>query len=114
VLRRDYKRLDLSRCQVVKIIPGDDGFALFVFRKSAPLRIIASWGEGWDHVSVTLEHRVPTWEEMCFAKELLFEPDDCVVQFHPPASRYINNHPYCLHLWRPQAQEILLPPGELV
>jgi len=32
------------------------------------------------------------------------------MQLHPPRSKWINNHPYCLHLWRPTKQEIPLPP----
>ena len=36
--------------------------------------------------------------------------DETVVQYHPPKSDYVNNHPYCLHLWRPHSQEIPRPP----
>jgi hypothetical protein len=32
------------------------------------LRVIASDGEGWEHVSVSLANRCPTWDEMCFIK----------------------------------------------
>lgn len=69
------------------------------------LQIIASDGseaEGWNHVSVSIPGRsdaCPSWPEMCLVKDLFFEPEECVVQFHPPRSTYINNHPGCLHLW---------------
>lgn len=33
-----------------------------------------------------------------------------VTQFHPPKSEYINNYPYCLHLWKPIDTEIPHPP----
>lgn len=36
--------------------------------------------------------------------------DERVMQFHPPKSEYINNHPYCLHLWKPVDTEIPHPP----
>lgn len=62
--------------------------------------MIASDGMGWEHVSVSLQTRCPTWEEMCRVKNLFWDGDDCVVQYHPPKSEYINNHPFCLHLWR--------------
>lgn len=65
-----------------------------------PLNVIASDGEGWEHVSVSLQHRTPTWEEMCFIKSKFWDEQDLVVQFHPPLSEYVNNHPYVLHLWR--------------
>ena len=51
-------------------------------------------------ISVSLVDRCPTWQEMCGVKRRFFEPEDCVVQYHPPESTYVNDHPYCLHLWR--------------
>jgi hypothetical protein len=50
---------------------------------------------------------------MAFVKDLFWHDDECVVQFHPPKSEYINNHPYCLHLWKPP-YEVKLPPSILV
>lgn len=78
------------------------------------LVVIASWGAGWDHVSASLPRRCPTWDEMCQIKSMFFEPEEPVMQLHPPRSRYVNNHPYCLHLWRPQHEIIPLPPEILV
>lgn len=67
-------------------------------------------GEPWDHVSVSLRDRCPTWEEMCWIRSLFFEDEETVIQFHPPKSQYINAHPYCLHLWRPTQTVLPLPP----
>lgn len=61
---------------------------------------IASDGEGWEHVSVSRPDRCPTWEEMSRIKSKFWDPEDAVIQIHPPESTYVNNHPYCLHLWR--------------
>lgn len=66
------------------------------------LKSIASDGAGWEHVSVSKKYECPTWEQMCKVKSLFWDdPEDWAVQYHPPASRYVNNHPFCLHLWRP-------------
>ena len=79
------------------------------------LRVIVSDGAElqsgirWEHVSVSRPSRCPTWEEMSFIKNLFWSEDETVVQFHPPKSDYINNHPYCLHLWKPPFQ-VELPP----
>lgn len=58
----------------------------------------------WEHVSVSVRvgsaTRMPTWGEMCFIKEQFWEREDCVLQFHPPRSEYVNAHPHVLHLWR--------------
>lgn len=54
----------------------------------------------WEHVSVSTQRRTPNWQEMCFVKDLFWNDDEYVVQFHPAKSEYVNNHPHCLHLWR--------------
>jgi hypothetical protein len=82
--------------------------------KNEAIRVIASDGGGWEHVSVSFEHRTPTWEEMCHVKDTFWDPEDCVVQFHPPQSEYVNFHPFCLHLWRPTGYEIVTPPMYMV
>lgn len=84
---------------------------------SRSLRVIAASGAPeigvpWEHVSVTLLNRdtCPTWDEMCLVKSLFWDPSECVLQFHPPESDYVNTHPGCLHLWRPTGFVIPLPP----
>jgi hypothetical protein len=78
------------------------------------LKVIVSDGLGWDHVSVSHSARVPTWDEMCWVKQLFFRPDECVVQFHPKQSDYVNMHSNCLHMWRMQEGEFPMPPRECV
>lgn len=81
----------------------------------APLRCVASFQEGWEHVSVSTPARCPTWPEMHLIKTLFWDDDDTVMQLHPPASEYVNNHPFCLHLWSPtNGQQIPLPPSIFV
>jgi len=82
------------------------------------LKIIASDGTlsesaGWEHVSVSTRRRVPNWTEMCCVKALFWSAEETVIQLHPPQSEYINNHPFCLHLWKPP-YALALPPGLLV
>jgi hypothetical protein len=69
---------------------------------------------GWEHVSVSTERRIPNWIEMSFVKNLFWDAEELVVQFHPPKSAHINLHPNCLHLWRPGDGHIRLPPSNLV
>jgi hypothetical protein len=82
------------------------------------LRIIACDGEGtgWEHVSVSIPGmptKCPSWDEMCIVKGMFWDATECVVQFHPPESDYINNHAGCLHLWR-FTGEFPQPPSILV
>ena len=100
-------------------IPQEAGrsYGLFVFsHRGARLRVISSglasdrsFGE-WEHVSVSLENRCPTWEEMCFVKDQFFDDEETVVQFHPAKSQYKQYHPYCLHMWRHKDGHQLPPP----
>lgn len=82
--------------------------------------VIISDGMGWEHVSVSLTstkrkvERCPTWSEMCFIKDLFWSDDECVIQFHPPKSEYVSNHPYCLHLWKPTFTNLPLPDSTMV
>lgn len=69
---------------------------------------------GWEHISVSTRRRPPNWQEMCFVKDLFWSEEETVIQFHPPKSEYVNNHNYCLHLWRPTDDHIRLPPSILV
>lgn len=78
------------------------------------LTVVISDGMGWDHVSVSLPNRTPRWGEMCFIKDLFFEEEEVVIQFHPPKSKYIDNHPHCLHMWKPHKFTIPMPPTSMV
>jgi hypothetical protein len=75
-------------------------------------------GPPWEHVSVHVFNGrrtyTPTWIEMCQVKDLFWDAEDLVIQFHPRASEYVNNHPNVLHLWRPIGVEIPTPPPATV
>lgn len=95
---------------------GNNGM-FTINHESYDLLVIASDGMGWDHVSVSIvgcPNRTPNWKQMCFVKDLFWEEDECVVQYHPPKSEYIDNHPGCLHLWKPQSEELPMPDSLLV
>ena len=78
------------------------------------LFIVASAGGGWDHVSISLKNRIPLWVEMCFVKDLFFEPYETVIQFHPNIEEYVNRCKNCLHLWKNQNHVHELPPEWMV
>lgn len=94
---------------------GDGGHGMFkVFVNGKSLFVMASNGRGWEHVSVSKRKSTPTWDEMCAVKDLFFDAEETVVQYHPPKSEYVNQHPYCLHLWRPTGKDIPRPPAIFV
>jgi len=99
-------------------------FSSGVSHRVAPrqfIRVIASAGRvqtdpawRWDHVSVSLSNRTPTWEEMDYIKRLFFHPEEICFQLHVASAEHISNHDYCLHIWRHVDQQIPLPPPEMV
>lgn len=109
-------RLKMCRARHPAAQYADDTNGAFLIKhKGARLYVIISDGMGWDHVSVSVldEGRCPTWAEMCHIKDLFFEPEETVIQYHPPKSEYIN-HADALHMWRPQGVNIPMPPLVMV
>lgn len=96
--------------------PGDSTCGCFLFKHDGyTYNIIASSGAGWEHVSISSNtDKPPSWEVMCSVKDAFFESEEWVMQFHPARSEYVNNHPYCLHLWRPVDGRFPTPPSLLV
>lgn len=121
-----YRLLDHPVLATTKA-DGNNG-AFVIRRKERELWIIVSdgslWeeagftGDKWEHVSVHVfdgkRTVTPRWDEMCFVKDLFWDEEDVVVQFHPKKSEYINNHPNTLHLWRIIDKEFPTPPKEAV
>lgn len=81
-----------------------------------PIKCIACDLGGWEHVSVSIQGStsVPSWSVMCQVKDLFWEDEDCVVQYHPPKSEYVNTHPGVLHLWHPIDAKLPTPPQVFV
>ena len=77
--------------------------------------IIWSTGGGWEHVSVSpLNGSMPKWEDMCFIKDLFWDAEEWVVQYHPAKSECVNNMPNCLHLGKPTEEKLPTPASILV
>lgn len=95
---------------------SEDGIKGFICIDRIDMSFVASWGGGWDHVSVApLKKKIiPSWEMMCKVKDIFFKPDEAVIQIHPPKDEYVNNIPNCLHLWRANDKPMLLPPSFMV
>lgn len=93
---------------------GNCGAFILKF-KGYEIFCIASDKFGWEHVSVSIDRkRTPTWEVMAHAKDVFWDEEDTVFQFHPGKSQYVNFHPFTLHLWRSTDTEIKLPDPILV
>lgn len=94
---------------------GNNGFFLAKIQ-SFEVRIIASDGTGWEHVSVSFSNpeKTPSWSIMCQVKDLFWGPEDVVIQFHPRESEYVNFHKGCLHLWRQAGKNFQTPPSIMI
>lgn len=116
----NFRRIDLYGDGYV----GDEYSGAFVidrYKNGEFYLVIADRGDGWDHVSVSLHRknganikRCPSFEEMMMIKEKTFEENEIVFQLHPTEEEYINTHPFCLHLWKPNSYDMIIPPLNLV
>jgi hypothetical protein len=121
MMMRNLKELDHIRSLVNELriygAVGDSDYGVFLFRN---LVIIATSGDGWDHVSVSHHHRTPTWEEMEQIKNLFFNKNETAFQLHVPKAEYIDGTllggraKNCLHIWRPINIDIPRPPDWMV
>lgn len=106
---------------------GQDGFGgtmhKVIYKKGKPtfsnkyedmLNFIFSWGCGFEHLSVSTPVKTPTWEQMCFMKDIFWNDDEVCMQLHPKKEDYVDNMPYCLHIWKPINKEIPTPPSIMV
>ena len=75
-------------------------------------QVIASIDGGeWEHVSASIisSDRIPKWSEMCQIKDMFFEDNEYVVQFHPAKKDYVNLKSNVLHLWRNRYHPLRIP-----
>ncbi len=78
------------------------------------LNFIFSYQIGWEHLSVSMPSKTPSWDQMCRMKDIFWNKNEACVEYHPKEEDYINNHPHCLHIWRPTEVELPTPPHWLV
>ena len=114
VASEELDRIRINPPELPRTYPGDM-YGMFMTLdevKFPGLRIMSSGNNDiyWEHVSVSLADRCPTWDEMCFVKDLFWPDTETVIQFHPKRSHYKNDHPYCLHLWKRRGVDYELPP----
>lgn len=121
--RLDWSSIDRYRDRSQAVLNhygtfGDETCGVFSMPSKidgAELRIVASAGGGWDHVSVSRRNRCPNWIEMEQVKRLFFADDETAMQLHVRPADHLSLHPNCLHLWRPNdGRDIPLPPAAMV
>lgn len=121
-MKKDWSHIELFRIQPRGFeSAAGSTWGMFAIRKGKKIiRMMAVDGAdtGWEHVSVSVaiegECRMPTWDEMCLVKSKFWDDEECVIQFHPPKSEYVNNSAACLHLWKFMGGEFPLPPSIFV
>ena len=111
---RDLK--EIKECKRLIILEeSPDGLSGIIHMPTWEGTIICSY-DFWDHVSVAPSKKriIPSWDDMCMIKDIFFKEDEAVIQIHPPKNQYVNNMPNCLHLWRWNEGEMILPPSFMV
>jgi hypothetical protein len=73
------------------------------------LNFVFSVQGGYEHLSVSMPNKTPSWDQMCVMKDIFFEDEEETIEYHPPKSDYVNIHPHCLHMWRQRLEDTLEP-----
>jgi len=117
----EYNRVKHDMHPSILSDPSYGNNGMFRLRRKVRLQFTtifaqASDGGGWEHVSVSIAKakRCPSWNEMCWVKDLFWDPEDTIIQFHPPESEYVSQHDYALHLWRKVGENWQTPPSIFV
>lgn len=81
---------------------SEDGAA---YRNRTGLLVIISCciegdGKNWVHLSVSKRKQCPSWDELVQVKELFLGKEALALQLLPPRSEWVNDHPFCLHLYQ--------------
>jgi hypothetical protein len=105
-----YRLIDIKVYEIYGEFGDDKNGAFIVPYKSDSLKVLASSGEGWDHVSVSMRKRIPNWMEMEYIAKLFFKDDEIAIQYHVPRKEHINIMENCLHWWRPWVGIPMPPP----
>lgn len=91
-----------------------DGLDGAAYRDDTGLNAILSGnreadGRRWLHLSVSRPSRLPTWDDLKRARAALLGADRYAYAVFPPTDKYVNLHPFCLHLWSPVDGDPPLP-----
>lgn len=78
------------------------------------LNFIFSYQMDWEHLSVSMPNKTPSWDQMCMMKNIFWNEDEACAEYHPKKEDYVNNHKHCLHIWKPTNEVLPLPPSILV
>jgi hypothetical protein len=109
---KDLTKLAYPKLKTVQL--GIDGGLFKLRHRGRNYNIVASYGGGWDHISVDEDGITPSWEMMQLIKEIFFDDSEVCYEFHPAKENYVNIHPGVLHIWRKQGFDMPMPPLAMV
>lgn len=66
-------------------------------------RVIVSQDNGLWHLSISRKDRLPSYDELKYARYAYLPDVPYLVQIFPPKEDFVNVHQFCLHLWEPAA-----------
>jgi len=92
--------------RVITMVPQVLSLGAYVRRENqrSPLRALVTvdfyGADGdWLHLSISRSSRLPTWADLCAARDELGYADRTLCKLLPPATHWLNVHEYTLHLF---------------
>jgi hypothetical protein len=94
-------------------IPGQRNPSGSMYQRNDGFRVIVSAsieddGKRWLHASCSYPDHIPSWDDVKVMKTC-FVGDRAAYMVFPPKSKYVNLHPFVLHLFAPLDNSNLLP-----
>jgi hypothetical protein len=80
------------------VLPG------FLMKSTKKITVIQSIDSGYDHISLSHPHRLPTWDEIKYMRNKYGDPNKFYVIVLPPMEFYLNLHEFCMHLWEVKSE----------
>lgn len=113
---KSIEEIKNTRNLFVEAETSNDGMGGYYYDSISEKRLnfIFSYQMGWEHLSVSMPSKTPSWEQMCRMKDIFWNKDEACVQYHPKEEDYVNMHQHCLHIWKPTDEILPTPPHILV
>jgi len=96
-IMREHKQTERKQMKLTKLdfcpMPGATAYTL------NRCTIFLGVEHGKIHLSIAHPDRLPTWQEVKEARELLIDDNITVGMILPPKAEYVNIHEFCFHLW---------------
>lgn len=98
--RRELREIEVPANVAAMLEPGSRAYTI------GSARVICSQQRAGWHISLSCANRLPSWEEIRYARYALIPDEATMALLLPPRSEYVNVHEFCMQLYEIPAEYI--------